>query len=76
MTFLIAMAVGIATGATRSLMAILLVSVLMVVSFVAAAFWTGGSVALLDLLLALAGYNVGLIDCLLLMAAFASRKTA
>ncbi|MGG7518977.1 hypothetical protein ACQ3G6_13920 [Allorhizobium undicola] len=76
MTFLIAMMIGVATGATRSLMALITVSLLLVASFSAAAVFSVGSVAIIDLLLALAGYNVGLINCLLVVAAFRSRKAA
>lgn len=67
MTFLLAMTIGIATGAMRSIFSIVMVSLLLAV---------GGVVMLtmMDMLTALMGYQVGLINCLIVLTALSSRK--
>ncbi|MCF1475150.1 MULTISPECIES: hypothetical protein [Rhizobium/Agrobacterium group] len=75
MTFLIAMAIGIATGATRSIMAIVAVSlVLLTAGLVMLAL--SPAMTAMDLLTALIAYNVGLIDCLMVSLALSQRKIA
>ncbi|MCF1447362.1 MULTISPECIES: hypothetical protein [Rhizobium/Agrobacterium group] len=75
MTFLIAMAIGIATGMTRSIMAIVAVSlVLLTAGLVMLAL--SPAMTAMDLLTALIAYNVGLIDCLMVSLALSQRKIA
>ncbi|MCF1435776.1 MULTISPECIES: hypothetical protein [Rhizobium/Agrobacterium group] len=75
MTFLIAMAIGIATATTRSIMAIVAVSlVLLTAGLVMLAL--SPAMTAMDLLTALIAYNVGLIDCLMVSLALSQRKIA
>lgn len=75
MTFLIAMTIGIVTGATRSITAIVAVSlVLLMVGTLMLA--TTPAMTAMELLTALIAYNVGLIDCLVVSLALSRRKVA
>lgn len=73
MTFLIAMTIGIATGAIRSIFSIVMVSIMLVVGGVIM-MALSSSVTMMDMLTALMGYQVGLINCLILAIALSSRK--
>ena len=75
MTFLIAMTIGIVTGATRSITAIVAVSLVLLVAGLLMLAMTPAMSAM-DLLTALIAYNVGLIDCLMVSLALSSRKIA
>lgn len=75
MTFLIAMAIGIATGTTRNIMAIVAVSLVLLTAGLAMLAFSPAMTAM-DLLTALIAYNVGLIDCLMVSLALSQRKIA
>lgn len=75
MTFLIAMTIGIATGAMRSLFAIAVVSGLLLAGGIVMLVLPGPFAAM-DLLMALIGFQVGLIDCLILTLVLSSRRAA
>lgn len=65
MTFLIAMTIGIATGAMRSIFSIVMVSAMLLLGGIVM-IALGTSFNVMDLLMALIGYQVGLINCLIL----------
>lgn len=73
MTFLIAMTIGIATGAMRSIFSIVMVSILLAVGGVVM-LALPSSLTMMDILTALMGYQVGLINCLIVAIALSSRK--
>lgn len=75
MTFLIAMTIGIATGAMRSIFSIVMVSAMLLLSGVVM-IALGTSFGVMDLLMALIGYQVGLINCLILAMVVTSRRPA
>lgn len=75
MTFLIAMTIGIATGAIRSIFSIVMVSAMLLLSGVVM-IALGTSFGVMDLLMALIGYQVGLINCLILAMVVTSRRPA
>ncbi|MCM2291716.1 hypothetical protein NAC44_05160 [Allorhizobium sp. BGMRC 0089] len=66
MVFLLAMGLGIATAATRNILAIVLVAILLFIMGLVLFFGPFGLNAI-DFLMMLIGYNVGLIDCLMLV---------
>jgi hypothetical protein len=74
MTFLIAMTIGIATGAMRSIVSIVLVSMVLSIGGLCM-LALPGSLTAMDMLTALMGYHVGLINCLILSLALSNRKT-
>jgi hypothetical protein len=74
MTFLIAMTIGIATGAMRNIISIVMVSAMLLLGgIVMMALNTSFSV--MELLMALIGYQVGLINCLIIAMAASNRRT-
>lgn len=73
MTFLLAMTIGIATGAMRSILSIVMVSILLAVGGVAM-LTLPSTLTVMDMLTALMGYQVGLINCLIVLTALSSRK--
>ncbi len=73
MTFLIAMTIGIATGAMRSIISIVLVSLMLSLGGLVMLAMPGPW-SLLSLLTALMGYQVGLINCLIVSLALSKRK--
>ncbi|KAA3514730.1 hypothetical protein DXM22_13060 [Agrobacterium vitis] len=75
MTFLIAMAIGIATATTRSILAIVAVSLMLLTAGLVMLALSPAMTAM-DLLTALIAYNVGLIDCLVVSLALSQRKIA
>lgn len=75
MTFLIAMTIGIATGAMRSILSIMMVSLMLLIGGVML-LATSSSFTVMDLLMALIGYQVGLIDCLFLALVLSNRAKA
>ncbi|THF48935.1 hypothetical protein [Allorhizobium terrae] len=75
MTFLIAMTIGIATGAIRSIFSIVMVSAMLLLGGVVM-IALGTSFGVMDLLMALIGYQVGLINCLILAMVVTSRRPA
>ncbi|MDR6101872.1 uncharacterized membrane protein YozB (DUF420 family) [Agrobacterium larrymoorei] len=62
MLFLTAAALGVCLGTMRNAASIVFVAFLIVVMFVVAAFSSPGSPSYLGLLLAILGYNAGLIN--------------
>lgn len=70
MIFATAMAIGILAGSMRSAFSIAMIAVLIGAAFVASAFISPGPVSYLSLLLAVAGYNAGLVNLLIGMLAF------
>ena len=64
MIFGTAMAIGILAGSMRSAFSIAMIAVLIGAAFVAAAIMSPGQVAYLSLVLAVAGYNAGLVGLL------------
>lgn len=73
MTFLLAMTIGIATGAMRSIFSIVMVSLLLAVGGVVM-LTLPSTLTMMDMLTALMGYQVGLINCLIVLTALSSRK--
>ncbi|MCJ7995181.1 hypothetical protein J5N58_12555 [Rhizobium cremeum] len=72
MIFLSTMAIGIAAGMTRSAFAIALVALLIPLVFVMALILPPAPASLLPLATAVIGFNIGLVDLLLVL--FACRK--
>lgn len=70
MIFATAMAIGVLAGTMRSAFSIAMIAVLIGATFVAAALISSGPVSWLSLCLAVAGYNAGLINLIIGMAAF------
>ena len=64
MIFGTAMAIGILAGSMRSAFSIAMIAVLIGAAFVAAAIMSPSPVAYLSLVLAVAGYNAGLVGLL------------
>lgn len=76
MIFLTAMTIGIAAAAMRSALTIALVAVLIGATFALAAVLSSGPVALSPLLIAIAGYNFGLLDLVVVLYFFQRQRTA
>lgn len=76
MIFLTAMTIGIAAAAMRSALTIALVAVLIGATFALAAVFSSGPVAFSPLLIAIAGYNVGLLDLVVALYLFQRQRTA
>ncbi|OLP45306.1 hypothetical protein [Rhizobium oryziradicis] len=75
MTFLIAMTIGIATGAMRSIFSIVMVSAMLLLGGIVMIV-LGTSFGVMDLLMALIGYQVGLINCLILAMVVSNHRPA
>lgn len=75
MTFLIAMTIGIATGAMRSIFSIMMVSAMLLLGGIVMIV-LGTSFGVMDLLMALIGYQVGLINCLILAMVVSNHRPA
>lgn len=78
MIFVTAMAIGIATGLLRSAFCVALVAVLIGLTFAAAVFASTVFGGFLPLVLAIAGYNVGLANLVvvgLVLRSWKSRST-
>jgi hypothetical protein len=73
MTFLLAMTIGVATGAMRSILSIVLVSAMLFVGAIVM-LELQGSLNAMDMLTALMGYQVGLINCLIVSITLSKRK--
>jgi|SoimicMinimDraft_15_1059743.scaffolds.fasta_scaffold84786_1 hypothetical protein len=76
MIFATTMTIGIAVGLMRSLSSVVTVAVLIGLSYVAAVCTSAGSVPLMSLLLAIAGYNTALIGLVLVMFALERPRSA
>lgn len=76
MLFLTATSLGICAGMMRSAFSIALVAFLIVATFAAATAFSSGHVSWLNLLIAIVGYNAGLINVVLGMLAFRRLQTA
>jgi hypothetical protein len=72
--FLTAVSLGLAAGALRSAFAILLAPLALVTLYALAAAFAPGPVSLIDLLLAIAGLNAGLIATVLALMLVAARR--
>jgi hypothetical protein len=62
MLFLIAASIGLCAGMMRSAFSIAFIAVLIVVTFGLASVFSAGPTSYLDLLVAILGYNAGLIN--------------
>jgi hypothetical protein len=74
--FATAMAIGFLAGTMRSAFAIAMIAILIGTAFTAAAVTSSGPVSFLPLLLAVAGYNVGLVNLVIGMLAFSRLRPA
>jgi hypothetical protein len=73
MTFLIAMTIGIATGAMRSIFSIVMVSAMLLLGGIIMVA-VHNSFTMMELLMALIGYQVGLINCLIFAMVVSDRR--
>lgn len=76
MVFVTAMTIGIAAASMRSALAIALVAVLIGATFALAAFLSTGPISFSPLLIAIAGYNVGLLDLVVALYFFERQRMA
>ena len=78
MIFLTAIALGMTTVALRSTFCIILVCLMIVGTFTAAAFMSAGPVHFMSLFYAIAGYNIGVVNVvvgLLIVQRFSRSET-
>ncbi|WP_421363284.1 hypothetical protein [Agrobacterium rosae] len=76
MVFILGISLGVAALALRSVTAVAATGILIAVAFAAAALVSASGVHVLSLLIALAGYNVGIAGTFAAMVAVRGLRTA
>jgi hypothetical protein len=76
MIFITAMTLGMTAVMLRSVMSVVLICLLLVGTFVAAVFLSAGPLSFLPLMVAVFGYNAGIVSVILGFLVFDRARTA